>query len=465
MQTSLRRVFPQQSSPHPPACCWRSPARRPTARPRAWSAMPTTTTRSTSPTRDRHPCAPRSGRAQPGLSSEVEVELRSDTRTASIRVRDLGGRLGLSAASAAAAADDEARCGIRFAGAPLPVGRGDTATAARASTRPLFRDRQCGRADPRLRLYRETPAGGYYGHRRRDPGQARGGDGPTTPRLRLRRRLLLLSPPASPPDWAFRAVSPARAPGESLRWRARRRPVADRPQAVPRRVREVVRALNGLLERQRNASARQREFLQDAAHQLRTRSPACRCSSGCSSRASSTRPRGTALRVSVARVIRLANQLLALAARRSRRPPGRGCVGSGADRADRPPGRGLDRACRRPRDRSRRRARGGAYGRRPHLLQELIVNPDGQRPRVLGDEGGKISLLRARRGPGVHRVDDDGPASREVRANRSSSASTATPAPAPAAAAWSVDRARDRAWPRRQHRDRRRPGRARHYVR
>jgi two-component system sensor histidine kinase TctE len=82
---------------------------------------------------------------------------------------------------------------------------------------------------------------------------------------------------------------------------------------VPLEIREVVRALNALLIRLREANAVQREFLQDAAHQLRTPLAGLQVQiellhSGQTDPAASKN-----LRKSVTRVTRLANQLLALA--------------------------------------------------------------------------------------------------------------------------------------------------------
>ncbi len=84
------------------------------------------------------------------------------------------------------------------------------------------------------------------------------------------------------------------------------------PEGVPLEIREVVRALDGLLERLRAANNAQRHFLQDAAHQLRTPLAALQIQlellvDGADAAAIAR------LQHSVARLTRLANQLLALA--------------------------------------------------------------------------------------------------------------------------------------------------------
>lgn len=85
------------------------------------------------------------------------------------------------------------------------------------------------------------------------------------------------------------------------------------PDDVPREVREVVRALNGLFERLSAANTGQRQFLQDAAHQLRT--PLAGLQMQLELLESHPEDRAALLRLkhSVVRVTRLANQLLALA--------------------------------------------------------------------------------------------------------------------------------------------------------
>lgn len=85
------------------------------------------------------------------------------------------------------------------------------------------------------------------------------------------------------------------------------------PEHVPREIREVVRALNALFDRLSTANRGQRQFLQDAAHQLRTPLASLQMQL----ELLETHPTDNAaflrLKHSVVRVTRLANQLLALA--------------------------------------------------------------------------------------------------------------------------------------------------------
>ena len=82
---------------------------------------------------------------------------------------------------------------------------------------------------------------------------------------------------------------------------------------VPLEIREVVRALNALLMRLREANAVQREFLQDAAHQLRTPLAGLQVQIELMHGGQNDQTASRNLRKSVTRVTRLANQLLALA--------------------------------------------------------------------------------------------------------------------------------------------------------
>ncbi|MCB1965649.1 MAG: sensor histidine kinase [Candidatus Accumulibacter sp.] len=82
---------------------------------------------------------------------------------------------------------------------------------------------------------------------------------------------------------------------------------------VPVEIREVVGALNALLTRLREANAAQREFLQNAAHQLRTPLAALQVQVELLCREQPELSVPNSLRTSVKRVTRLANQLLALA--------------------------------------------------------------------------------------------------------------------------------------------------------
>lgn len=352
------------------------------------------------------------------LSSEVEAVLRSDTRDRIyFRVRDPQGRLLGGDASLPLLDDHDALSAL-----PVPysqLGReAAPASVPRApSSRPLFRD-LIHEAQPirALRLYRDQPGSGFY---------------VTVAETLVKRdeamdRLLVGF--ASAAGLLLLAASIAiefgipsgLAPLERLEDSLRRRSGADlspiEPANAPDEVREVVRALNGLLERQRTASARQREFLQDAAHQLRTPLAGLQMQL----ELLESRPLDEAarhrLRVSVARVIRLANQLLALA----RAEAGGRLVADASeveltalidplveDWIERADARAIDLGV----EREAVRMVGD-----PTLLQELIANLMDNALKYC-DEGGKVSLRCAREEGQVRiEVDDDGPGiPREVR--------------------------------------------------
>ncbi|WP_313951344.1 sensor histidine kinase [Accumulibacter sp.] len=82
---------------------------------------------------------------------------------------------------------------------------------------------------------------------------------------------------------------------------------------VPLEIRELVRALNALLTRLREANTAQRQFLQDAAHQLRTPLAGLQVQIELLRSEQTDQTVSNNLRKSVKRLTRLANQLLALA--------------------------------------------------------------------------------------------------------------------------------------------------------
>ncbi|THF60643.1 sensor histidine kinase [Pseudothauera rhizosphaerae] len=85
------------------------------------------------------------------------------------------------------------------------------------------------------------------------------------------------------------------------------------PDSVPLEIRELVRALNALFERLRKASEHQRQFLQDAAHQLRTPLASLQMQVELLEADPNDTTALKRLKQSIARSTRLANQLLALA--------------------------------------------------------------------------------------------------------------------------------------------------------
>jgi two-component system sensor histidine kinase TctE len=90
--------------------------------------------------------------------------------------------------------------------------------------------------------------------------------------------------------------------------------------AAPREVELLVRALNGLLGRLRQAAATQRSFLENAAHQLRTPLANLRMQVELLAREPGSQQATARLGESISRTIRLANQLLALARAESGHP-------------------------------------------------------------------------------------------------------------------------------------------------
>lgn len=185
---------------------------------------------------------------------------------------------------------------------------------------------------------------------------------------------------------------------------------------VPHEVREVVHALNGLLERLRTANAQQREFLQDAAHQLRTPLAGLQMQLELLEARPTDATARARLRQSVVRVTRLANQLLALA----RAEAGGRLIADATevdlaalidpmveDWVDRADEHGIDLGI----DRGPVRVQGD-----PTLLQELIANLMDNALKYCGASG-RVTLRCGRDGEAaVIEVSDDGPGiPREVR--------------------------------------------------
>ena len=175
------------------------------------------------------------------------------------------------------------------------------------------------------------------------------------------------SPPASPPDWAFPSGLAQLERLEGVAAAALgRRPVADRPQGRAGRGARGGAHSNGLLERQRNAS------LPPARVPAGCRPPAATPLAGLQMQLEllESRPLDEAARPPPARlggaVIRLANQLLALA----RAETGGRLVADASEvelvTALIDPWSRTGSNVPTPADRSRRRARGGAHGRRPY---------------------------------------------------------------------------------------------------
>lgn len=181
------------------------------------------------------------------------------------------------------------------------------------------------------------------------------------------------------------------------------------PESVPVEIREVVRALNALFERLRETNAGQRQFLQDAAHQLRTPLAGLQMQI----ELLSARPDDTALltrlRHSVARTTHLANQLLTLArAESGSKLMINATTVNLADLIDDMVEDWLDKADARSIDLGISREQVSLPGD-PTLLRELLANLMDNALRYCS-EGGEVSLRCAANGTMVEiDVSDTGP--------------------------------------------------------
>lgn len=350
------------------------------------------------------------------LSPEVEAVLRTDTvDRIYFRVRDQNGRVlgGDAELPILDETDNLAVIPVPYA----PVTR-DAATRPTApSGRPLFGDLEhAGQPIRAVRLFRSQGASGFYV----TVAETLGKRGEAIDRLVLgfawAGALLLISAAVA----ARFGIPSGLAPLERLEDSLRARSGADLSPidlaGVPDEVREVVHALNGLLERLRAANAQQREFLQDAAHQLRTPLAGLQMQLELLESRPEDATARARLRQSVVRVTRLANQLLALA----RAESGDRLIADASevdlaalidvmveDWVDRADARGIDLGI----DRAPLRVHGD-----PTLLQELIANLMDNALKYCGT-GGRVTLrCTGDGGQAVIEVSDDGPGiPREVR--------------------------------------------------
>lgn len=248
------------------------------------------------------------------LSPEVEAVLRSDTvDRIYFRVRDQQGRLLGGDAGLPSVDDSDALSSLPVP--YTPVGKeAPTARMPMPSSRPLFRDlAHAGQPIRAVRLYRENGASGFYITVAETLGKRNEAMGRLVLGFAWAGALLLIAAGVV----ARFSIPSGLAPLERLENSLRARSGTDLspidPAGVPREVREVVGALNGLLERLRTANAHQRAFLQDAAHQLRTPLAGLQMQLELLEARPADDAARARLRQSVARVTRLANQLLALA--------------------------------------------------------------------------------------------------------------------------------------------------------
>ena len=251
------------------------------------------------------------------LSPEVEAVLRTDTvDRIYFRVRDQQGRLLGGDAGLPSMDDSDALSSLPVPYTPV----GKEAPPARVpmpSSRPLFRDlAHAGQPIRAVRLYRESGANGASGFTI-TVAETLGKRDEAIDRLVIgfawAGALLLIAAGVVARFSIPSGLAPLERLENSLRLRSGTDLSPIDPAGVPREVREVIGALNGLLERLRTANAHQRAFLQDAAHQLRTPLAGLQMQLELLESRPLDETARHRLRVSVARVIRLANQLLALA--------------------------------------------------------------------------------------------------------------------------------------------------------
>ena len=246
------------------------------------------------------------------LSPEVEAVLRTDTvDRIYFRVRDPQGRLLGGDAELPQLDDSDALSSLPVP--YTPVGK-EAPPVRTPSSRPLFRDlAYAGQPIRALKLYRESGAGGFHIMVAETLGKRNEAMDRLVIGFTWAGVLLLISAGVI----ARFSIPSGLAPLERLENSLRARSGTDLspidPAGVPREVREVIGALNGLLERLRTANAQQRAFLQDAAHQLRTPLAGLQMQLELLEARPADHAARARLRGSVARVTRLANQLLALA--------------------------------------------------------------------------------------------------------------------------------------------------------
>lgn len=348
------------------------------------------------------------------LSPEVEAVLRNDAiDRIYFRVRAQDGRLLGGDADLPILADTDALSSLPIPYTPVgkePAAAAPAPRAAMPSARPLFRDlAHAGQPIRALRIYRRHGDSGFYVTvaetlRKRDEAMERLVTGFSWAAL-----LLLIAAGVAARFGIPSGLAPLERLQDALRARAGTDLSPIEPTGVPQEVRELIAALNGLLERQRAANAQQRAFLQDAAHQLRTPLAGLQMQLELLEARPADPAARARLRQSVARVTRLANQLLALA----RAEAGARLIADATevelsalidamveDWVDRADARGIDLGI----DRQPLRLHGD-----PTLLQELIANLVDNALKYC-DEHGKVTLRCSREGSeALIEVCDDGP--------------------------------------------------------
>lgn len=247
------------------------------------------------------------------LSPEVEAVLRADAVDhIYFRVRERQGRLLGGDAELPILDETDALSSLPVP--YTPVGKEPPARSATPSSKPLFRDLDHGGRPIRaLRLYQARDERGFYVTVAETLGKRDEAMGRLITGFSWAGLLLLIAAGVA----ARYGIPSGLAPLERLERSLRERSGTDlspiEPAGVPFEVREVIGALNGLLERLRATNAQQRAFLQDAAHQLRTPLAGLQMQLELLENGPADAGALPRLRQSVTRITRLANQLLALA--------------------------------------------------------------------------------------------------------------------------------------------------------
>jgi two-component system sensor histidine kinase TctE len=325
------------------------------------------------------------------LSPEVEAVLRNDTvDRIYFRVRDARGRV--LGGDAALPVLDEADLLSSLPVPYTPIGREAPAAPRAPSSQPLFRDLSHeGQPIRAVKLFHDNTAGGFYITVAETLGKRNEAIDRLVTGFGWAGLLLLLAAGVAARFSIPSGLAPLERLENSLRTRSGTDLSPIDPAGVPREVREVIGALNGLLERLRAANAQQREFLQDAAHQLRTPLAGLQMQLELLEAQPADEGARARLRQSVARVTRLANQLLALA----RAEAGGRLIADATeidlaalidamveDWVERADARGIDLGI----DRAPVHLRGD-----PTLLQELIANLMDNALKYCGEHG-KVTL-------------------------------------------------------------------------
>ena len=249
------------------------------------------------------------------LAPEVEAAVRTDAvDRIYFRVRERQGRVLGGDAGLPLLDDLDALSSLPIP--YTPVGREPTYPILPTvpAARPVFRDlTHAGQPIRAVRLYRSQGSGGFYVTVAETLGKRDEAMGRLVAGFSWAALLLLIAAGVAARFGIPSGLAPLARLERSLRARSGTDLSPIDPAGVPQEVREVIGALNGLLDRLRAANAQQRSFLQDAAHQLRTPLAGLQVQLELLESRPADAAARARLRHSVARITRLANQLLALA--------------------------------------------------------------------------------------------------------------------------------------------------------